>query len=168
MRTTTTGSTSVGSVTKRLPHRGPFFDVRNASGHGVEEWHTPYMTGGSAKSEWRQVSMRLTHTQRRRIMRLARSRERIVDPNDLHVVAIFLKGVLTGWFADRHGWLRGGTWLFLGLAIAGLVGRVVEDESLLTAMLPIPFLLAAAVWNEWLYGRWSRTAQVNRVDVGRR
>ena len=71
----------------------------------------------------------------------ARSKERIVDPNDLHVVAIFLKGVLTGWFADRHGWLRGGTWLFLGLAIAGLVGRVVVGESLLTAMLPIPFFV---------------------------
>jgi hypothetical protein len=55
------------------------------------------MTGGSAKSEWRQVSMRLTHAQRRRIMRLARSKERIVDPNHLHVVAIFIKGVLSGW-----------------------------------------------------------------------
>jgi hypothetical protein len=101
-------------------------------------------------------------------MRLARSKERIVDPNDLHVVAICLKGVLSGWFAVRHGWLRGGTWLYLGLAITGLVGRVVVGESLLTAMLPIPFLLAAAVWNEWLSGRWSRTAQVNRVDVSRR
>jgi hypothetical protein len=56
----------------------------------------------------------------------------------------FLKGVLSGWFAVRHGWLRGGTWLFLGLAIAGLVDRIVVSESLLTAMLPIPFLLAAA------------------------
>jgi hypothetical protein len=66
------------------------------------------------------------------------------------------------------GGFAGGTWLYLGLAITGLVGRVVVVESLLTAMLPIPFLLAAAIWNEWLYGRWSRTAQVNRVDVGRR
>jgi hypothetical protein len=89
------------------------------------------------------------------------------DPNDLHVVAIFLRGVLSGWFAVKRGWLRGGTWVFLGLGIAGLVGRVVAGETLLAAILPIPFLGAAAVWNEWLYGRWSRTAQVNRVEVGR-
>ena len=158
----------VAPVTKRPPHPGPSCDIRNVSGDGVEEWHTLYMTGGSAKIEWRQVSMHLTHTQRRRIMRLARSKERIVDPNELHVVAIFLNGVLSGWFAVRHGWLRGGTWLFLGLAIAGLVGRVVVGEYLLIAMLPIPFFLVAAVWNEWVYGRWYRTAQVNRVDVGRR
>jgi len=124
------------------------------------------MTRGSAKREWRQVSMRLTHAQRRRI-RLARSKEQIADPNDLHVVAIPLRGVLSGWFAVRRGWLRGGTWVFLGLGIAGLVGRVVTGETLLTAILPIPFLGAVAAWNEWLYGRWSRTAQVNRVEVGR-
>jgi hypothetical protein len=157
----------VAPVTKRPAPPGTILRRHNVLGDDVEEWHTPYMTGGSAKIEWRQVSMRLTHTQRRRIMRLARTKERIVDQNDLHVVAIFLKGVLSGWFAVRHGWLRGGTWLFLGLAIAGLVGQVVVAESLLTAMLPIPFFLAAAVWNECLYGRWSRTAQVNRVDVGR-
>jgi hypothetical protein len=99
-------------------------------------------------------------------MRLARSKERIGDPNDLHVVAIFLKSVLSGWFAIRHGWLRGGTWLFLGVGIAGLIGRVVAGETLLTAILPIPFLGTAAVCNEWLYERWSRTAQVNRVELG--
>jgi hypothetical protein len=125
------------------------------------------MTRGSAKRDWRQVSMRLTHAQRRRITRLARSKEPIADPNDLHVVAIFLRGVLSGWFAVKLGWLRGGTWVFLGLGIAGLVGRVIAGETLLTATLPIPFWGAAAVCNEWRYGRWSHTAQVNSVQVGR-
>jgi hypothetical protein len=110
--------------------------------------------------------MRLTHAQRRRITRLARSKEPIADPNDLSVVAIFLRGVLSGWFAVKRGWLRGGTWVFLGIGIAGLIGRVVARETLLTAILPIPFLGTAAVCNEWLYRRWSRTAQVNRVEVG--
>jgi hypothetical protein len=126
-----------------------------------------YMAGESAKREWQRVSMRLTHAQRRRITRLARSTEPIADPNDLHVVAIFLRGVLSGRFAVKRGWLRGGTWVFLGLGIAGLLGRVVAGETLLTAILPISLLGAAAVWNEWLYGRWARTAHVNRVEVGR-
>ena len=84
--------------------------------------------------------MRLTHAQRRRITRLARSKEPITDPNDLRVVAIFLRGVLSGWFAVKRGRLRGGTWVFLGIGIAGLIGRVVARETLLTAILPIPFL----------------------------
>jgi hypothetical protein len=124
------------------------------------------MTRGSAKREWRQVAMRLTHAQRRRITRLARSKEPITDPNDLRVVAIFLRGVLSGWFAVKRGRLRGGTWVFLGVGIAGLIGRVVAGETLLTAILPIPFLGTAAACNEWLYERWPRTAQANRVEVG--
>jgi hypothetical protein len=77
-----------------------------------------------------------------------------------------LRGVLSGWFAAKRGRPRGGTWVFLGVGIAGLIGRVVAGETLLTAILPIPFLGTAAACNEWLYERWSRTAQVNRVELG--
>jgi hypothetical protein len=107
VRDATPSRSSIGFVTKRLPHRGPSCDVRNVSGDGVEEWHTPYMTGGSAKSEWRQVSMRLTRTQRRRIMRLARSKERIVDPNDLHLVAILRASFPAGSQSGRVGFAVG-------------------------------------------------------------
>jgi hypothetical protein len=113
---------SIGLVTEQSPHtdhvaRSAGFPMPASSGTLL------YMAGGSAKREWQPVSMRLTHAQRRRITRLARGTEPIADPNDLHVVAIFLRGVLSGRFAVKRGWLRGGTWVFLGLGIAGLLGR---------------------------------------------